>query len=73
MKTVAFQMEGLTCPSCIKKIEKVMSNQNGVEEVKVLFHSQKVKITFDELVGTPEEYAVILKKLGYPVQSHKIA
>jgi len=73
MKTVSFQMEGLTCPSCIKKIEKVLSNQMGVKEVKVLFNAQKVKLSFEETQGSPEEYAEILKKLGYPVQSQKIA
>lgn len=35
MKTVKFQMEALTCPSCIKKIEATLSKQDGVKEAKV--------------------------------------
>ncbi len=48
MATVKFQLETLSCPSCIKKIETVLNKQMGVKEASVLFHSSKVKIAFDE-------------------------
>lgn len=34
MKTVNFQLETLTCPSCIKKIEGALNRLPGVEETK---------------------------------------
>lgn len=73
MKTVKFQTEELTCPSCIKKIEGVLSKQEGVSEVKVLFNSSKVKITFDENLVTMENLASTIKKLGYPVLNSKVS
>ncbi len=73
MKTVKFQTEELTCPSCIKKIEGVLSKQEGVSEVKVLFNSSKVKVTFDEDFVTPENLASTIKKLGYPVLNSKVS
>ncbi|MCH1624318.1 heavy-metal-associated domain-containing protein [Ferdinandcohnia quinoae] len=72
MKTVTFKMEELTCPSCIQKIEKALTNQKGVDHVSVLFNSGKVKVAYKEAIVTPAYFAGILNKLGYPVQSLKI-
>lgn len=73
MKTVKFQTEELTCPSCVKKIEGVLSKQEGVSEVKVLFNSSKVKVTFDENLVTAENLASTIKKLGYQVLKSKVS
>ena len=70
MKTIRFQLETLTCPSCINKIESVMNREKGVEEAKVLFNSSKVKVSFDENIINAEALAELIKKLGYPVLSY---
>jgi len=67
MKTIKFQLEPLTCPSCIKKIERKLGKMDGVEETKVLFNSSKVKTTFDEEAVKEEELKTTIEKLGYPV------
>ncbi|NLN25526.1 MAG: heavy-metal-associated domain-containing protein [Bacteroidetes bacterium] len=69
MKTIRIQLETLTCPSCINKIESVLNKQNGVKEAKVMFNSSKVKITYDSEKITSEALAEIIEKLGYPVLS----
>ncbi|MUV38362.1 Cu(+) exporting ATPase [Lentibacillus sp. JNUCC-1] len=68
MKTVKFQLEPLTCPSCINKIEKALGKMNGVTDAKVLFNSSKVKATIDEGQVTADEVERTIEKLGYPVQ-----
>lgn len=70
MKTIRFQLETLTCPSCINKIESVMNRENGVEEAKVMFSSSKVKVYFDENIISAEALAELIEKLGYPVLSY---
>lgn len=67
MQTVKFQLEPLTCPSCIKKIETKLNKMDGVEEAKVMFNSSKVKATFDEETVTKEKIQDIIEKLGYEV------
>lgn len=71
MKTEKFQLELITCPSCIKKIEGTLSKMIGVSEVKVLFNSSKVKVLFDKTQITSEELQYTIEKLGYPVISSK--
>ena len=67
MTRVKFQLEPLTCPSCIKKIEGKVGKMDGVEEVKVLFNSSKVKVDYDEEQVAREELKNVIEKLGYPV------
>ncbi len=71
MKTEKFQLEPLTCPSCIKKIEGTLNKMKGVSEVKVLFNSSKVKVLFDETKIPSEELQTTIEKLGYSVISSK--
>lgn len=67
MRTVKFQLEPLTCPSCIKKIESKLGKMDGVEEAKVLFNSSKVKTVIDEDKVNEKELKTTIEKLGYPV------
>ena len=67
MTTVKFQLEPLTCPSCIKKIETKVGKMTGVDEAKVLFNSSKVKASFNEADITADEIKETIEKLGYPV------
>ncbi|MFE8697532.1 heavy-metal-associated domain-containing protein [Cytobacillus sp. FJAT-53684] len=71
MKTATYQLEPLTCPSCVKKIEGTLKKQPGVSEARVLFHSSKVKTSFDETIVNAKELNTIIEKLGYPVLASK--
>jgi copper chaperone CopZ len=71
MKTTKIQLETLTCPSCITKIETVLTREEGVENAKVLFNSSKVKVAYDAAKTNPDKLAGIVKKLGYPVKAYQ--
>jgi copper ion binding protein len=67
MTTVKLQLEPLTCPSCIKKIETKVGKMEGVEEARVLFNSSKVKATINEDQVTADDLKDTIEKLGYQV------
>ena len=67
MTNVNFQLEPLTCPSCIKKIETKLGKMKGVDDVRVLFNSSKVKATIDHDQITTDELKKTIEQLGYPV------
>ncbi|WP_432361909.1 heavy-metal-associated domain-containing protein [Sporosarcina sp. UB5] len=73
MKKIVLNLEPLTCPSCIKKIESALNKLNGVEEVKVLFNSGKVRAQFDEDKIAAETIAKTVTSLGYAVISQKVS
>jgi len=69
MKTIQFQLETLSCPSCVTKIEGVLAKEPGVENARVLFNSSKVKISYQEDRVTSEKLAGLIEKVGYPIVS----
>ena len=73
MSKAEFQLEPLTCPSCVRKIESTLSKKEGVESARVLFNSSKVKAEFDEGQTDADELRTVITKLGYPVLSAKVS
>jgi len=67
MKTVKIQLEPLTCPSCIKKIETKLGKMKGVDDAKVMFNSSKVKATFDADKISRKDIEETIEKLGYAI------
>ena len=75
MKKATIQLETLTCPSCMLKIEHATKAIKGVEKesVKVMFNSSKVKLAFDDsLVGLGEVERAITA-LGYEVKNSRVS
>lgn len=69
MQKAIIQLEALTCPSCVQKIENATKSLNGVEKesVKVLFNSSKLKFDFDAEKVSVEDAVKAITALGYEV------
>ncbi|MFA0676458.1 zinc/cadmium/mercury/lead-transporting ATPase, partial [Vibrio sp. 10N.222.51.A6] len=59
-------VSGMDCPACAKKIEKAVSNIEGVIQAKVLFATEKLVVKFDNesLADTIEQVSI---KTGFPL------
>ncbi len=73
MKKAVFNMEPFTCPSCIKKIENTVGKIDGVQSVKVMFNSGRVRVEFDSAKTNADVLQDTIVRLGYPVLSKKAA
>ncbi|MDW0108714.1 heavy-metal-associated domain-containing protein [Sporosarcina aquimarina] len=73
MRKITLQLEPLSCPSCIKKIEGMLNKMEGMTEARVLFNASKVKVQFDEKRVSAEVIEKSIASLGYPVLSKKVA
>lgn len=71
MNTIVMQLETLSCPSCIRKIESAVSSLDGVQEVKVLFNASKVKAEVDGNKVSAEKIQQTVDNLGFKVLSTK--
>jgi len=74
MKTATIQLEALTCPSCLQKIESAVKGLNGVagDSVQVMFNASKVKLNFDETQVSIEDIEKAITHLGYEVQKSSV-
>lgn len=74
MKKAIIQLEPLTCPSCVQKIEGATKSLNGVEKesVNVLFNSSKAKFDFDDEKISIEEIVKAITVLGYDVKKTQV-
>ena len=65
------KLGGLTCPSCLTKIQKSVETVNGTADVKVLFNAGKVKFSLDPTVTSPQVVQDNIEKMGYTIQGIK--
>lgn len=74
MKKVTIQLETLTCPSCLQKINNAVKNLEGInkDSVEVLFNASKVKLNYDEAKIGVETIEDAITKLGYEVKKSVI-
>ena len=74
MKKATIQLETLTCPSCIQKIEGALKQIEGVDKdsVKIRFNASKTIVHFDEEKTSLEEIEKAITRLGYPVLSSSV-
>ncbi|HBG56769.1 MAG TPA: metal-binding protein [Porphyromonadaceae bacterium] len=72
--SATIQLETLTCPSCIQKIEEAVKGLDGIdkESVKVLFNAGKVKVDFDGKKSSVDQIENAIIKMGYGVEKSTV-
>ncbi len=69
MPTSIIQVEGMTCASCERRIERTLRTLDGVSDVKASYSKGQVTITAKTIV-TPQ-IAAALERIGYPIKTGK--
>ena len=74
MQKATIQLETLSCPSCIQKIEGAMKTLEGVDQktVKVMFNASKLKVSFDQEKVSIEDIEKSITRMGYGVEKSKL-
>ena len=67
MTKKTLQLEPLSCPSCMAKIEGMLKKTKGVSHAEVLFNSSRLKLEFDEAVTDVATLTNNIGNLGYEV------
>ncbi len=74
MKKATIQLDTLTCPSCVLKIESATKSMAGVDNdsVKVMFNSSKVKFDFDDAKTSIKDVENAITAMGYDVKKSQV-
>jgi Cu+-exporting ATPase len=65
LKTLSLPVEGMTCASCVARVEKSLRKVEGVKDVNVNLATEKVTLTFDESKASLEQLAATVDDAGY--------
>ncbi|MEG1789810.1 MAG: heavy metal translocating P-type ATPase [Oscillospiraceae bacterium] len=65
MKNMSFKIGGMHCAACAVGIEKYLGKQNGVFSVSVNIATERMDVSFDEALQTPEALAALVARIGY--------
>ena len=65
MKTLTLPVEGMTCASCVARIEKTLNKSEGVNNAVVNLANEKVTFSYNESVTNIPKLAAIVEDAGY--------
>ena len=76
VQTLTLPVEGMTCASCVARVEKVLKSIEGVDSVVVNLASERVTMSFDQNITNLHRLALAVEDAGYklllPEQSARI-
>ena len=64
---VSIPITGMTCASCVRRIEKAIGKVAGVENVSVNLATERARVTYDPGQTTVGEVARAVERSGYGV------
>ena len=65
LPTIIIDVEGMTCQSCVKSIESVISEHVGVINIKVSLENDNALIEYDSLQVSPEQLIEAISDMGF--------
>jgi Cu+-exporting ATPase len=72
LKKVDLAVTGMSCASCVNKIEKGLSKMSGIVNAKVNLATEKATVTFDPSLVRMGDFVATIKDLGYEAGMEKI-
>src|SRR5437763_1965711 len=64
---VTFPVTGMTCASCVRRIEKALGRVDGVSEANVNLATEKAHVVFDPTLASMDQMRAAVEKAGYAI------
>jgi len=65
--SVTLGVTGMTCASCVRRVEKALTKLTGVQEASVNLATEKATVIFDPVEVTQDQLRSAVEKAGYGV------
>ena len=70
MKTLKFDIQGMTCGGCTGSVQRVLSEIDGVSHVDVSLQPGAATLDADTERVTPVQIEAVIRGLGYQANLH---
>ncbi len=64
---VSLPIEGMTCASCVRRVEKALGRVPGVSQASVNLATEKATVVYDPAIAGTEQLSAAVQKAGYKV------
>ncbi|MCC6312149.1 MAG: heavy metal translocating P-type ATPase, partial [Trueperaceae bacterium] len=65
MKTVQIGVQGMTCASCVARVERALDGVDGVQDANVNLATERATVSFDPAITAPPRLLEAVEKAGY--------
>jgi P-type Cu+ transporter len=65
LKRIDITVTGMSCASCVQRVERALSKQEGVTEASVNFAAEKASVTYEPTTTSPDELIWAIRDVGY--------
>ena len=74
MQKATIQLETLTCPSCMQKIEGAVKTLDGIDQdtLTVSFNSSRLRLNFDDEKVSIKDIENAIDKVGYEIKKSTV-
>jgi P-type Cu+ transporter len=65
LKRIDIPVTGMSCASCVRRVERALSKQEGVTEASVNFAAEKASVSYEPTTTSPDELIQAIQDVGY--------
>jgi Cu+-exporting ATPase len=65
LKRIDIPVTGMSCASCVRRVERALSKQEGVTEASVNFAAEKASVSYEPTTTSPHELIRAIQDVGY--------
>jgi Cu+-exporting ATPase len=69
---ITIPVTGMTCASCVRRVERSLSRKEGVTEASVNFAAEKANVTYEPTTTTPDELIGVIRDAGYDADVREV-
>src|ERR671918_1190817 len=62
---VMLPVTGMSCASCVRRVERALSEKEGVAEASVNFAAEKASVNYDPTTTNPDDLIGAIRDAGY--------
>jgi Cu+-exporting ATPase len=70
-KQITLPVSGMTCASCVSRVERGLNKVPGVEAAQVNLATEQATVSFDPQQAAPEALVAAVERSGYSVPSQR--
>ena len=71
LNEITLPVSGMTCASCVRRVEKALKNVPGVVEARVNLATEQATVDFDGAVCTTADMSQAVERIGYSVRKER--